>query len=67
MAGPKTVTLVDKNGGECKVSTPLDITNLVYGAGYKVKGKSVDEAYAYLADAQAEADSASANTSTTNK
>jgi hypothetical protein len=74
MAGPKTVTLVDKDGGECNVSSPADITNLVYGQGYKVKGnKSVDEAYAALmpdtkeekAEAKAKADSAPANTSTT--
>lgn len=50
-AGPKTVTLVDRDGNECNVSTPADINSLVYGAGYKVKGsKTPDEAIASLAE-----------------
>lgn len=49
MAEPKTVTLVDKNGNEVNVSHPADVTNLVYGAGYSVKGKMTpDEASAFL-------------------
>ena len=49
MSAPKTVTLVDPNGGEYNASHPTDVTNLVYGAGYKVKGgKSPEEAIASL-------------------
>lgn len=51
MSAPKTITLVDPNGGECLVSHPAEVTNLVYGAGYKVKGgKTPEEAIAALAE-----------------
>lgn len=51
MAQVKTVTLVDPQGNECNVSTPADITNLVFGAGYKVKGNlTPDQAAAQLAE-----------------
>jgi len=57
--GPKTVTLVDPNGGECLVSHPAEVNNLVYGAGYKVKGgKTPEEAIAALADNAVTADAA---------
>lgn len=47
----KTVTLIDQLGGEVSVTTPADINNLVFGAGYKIKGnKTVHEALAYVAD-----------------
>lgn len=50
-AQPKTVTLLDPNGQKVVVSSPADITNLVYGAGYKVEGKlTPDEAAALLAE-----------------
>ena len=50
-AEPKTVTLIDPNGQKVNVSHPADITNLVYGAGYKVDGKiTPDEAAALLAE-----------------
>lgn len=49
MSAPKTVTLIDPNGGEYTASHPIDVTNLVYGAGYKVKGqKTPEEAIASL-------------------
>ena len=49
MSAPKTVTLTDPNGLDCNVSSPVEITNLVYGAGYKVKGgKSPEDAIASL-------------------
>jgi hypothetical protein len=45
----KTVTLVDPSGNEFNASHPADITNLVYGAGYKVKGNMTpDEAAQFL-------------------
>lgn len=48
--GPKTVTLTDPDGNDVLVSQPSDITNLVYGLGYKVKGnQTADQAYAALA------------------
>lgn len=50
MATPKTVTLIDPNGGKVNVSHPADVTNLVFGSGYKVDGsKTPDQAIAYLA------------------
>ncbi len=42
-SAPKTVTLLDKEKNEVVVSTPADITNLVYGSGYKVKGNMTPE------------------------
>lgn len=52
MSAPKTVTLTDPNGNECLVSHPAEVNNLVYGAGYKVKGgKTPEEAIAALAAA----------------
>lgn len=50
-AEPKTVTLIDPNGDKVKVATPADITNLVYGQGYRIEGKlSPTEAAELLAD-----------------
>jgi hypothetical protein len=50
MSAPKTVTLTDPNGLDCNVSSPVEVTNLVYGAGYKVKGhKTAEDAIAALA------------------
>jgi len=43
MSAPKTVTLTDPNGRDCLVSHPAEVTNLVYGAGYKVKGGKTAE------------------------
>lgn len=49
--GPKTITLIDPDGGECLVSRAADINTLVYGQGYKVKdGKTPEEAIAVLAE-----------------
>lgn len=51
MAEAKTVTLIDPNGQKVQVSHPADITNLVFGAGYKIEGKQTpDEAAKYLAE-----------------
>jgi hypothetical protein len=51
MAAPKTVTLVAPDGRECLASHPSDVSNLVYGHGYSVKGKkSAEEAIAELAE-----------------
>lgn len=48
----RTVTLIDRNGIEVNVSSPVEVTNLVYGQGYSIKGsKTADEAAAHLADA----------------
>lgn len=58
MAAPKTVTLVDRNGGESKASSPADVVNLVYGQGYKVKGfKTPEEAAEFLLEQGTAADS----------
>lgn len=55
MAG-KSVTLTDPNGGEFVATSAAEINNLVFGAGYKIKGgKSVDEALAAVAEQSAEA------------
>jgi hypothetical protein len=55
MSAPKTVTLIDPTGVECNVSHPAEITNLVYGAGYTVKGGKTPEAAIESLSAQAEA------------
>jgi len=58
--GPKTVTLVDPNGGEVKVSDAISVNSLVFGSGYKIKGGgTVEDAVASLAanvEAPAEAE-----------
>jgi hypothetical protein len=33
-SGPKTVTLLDKDGNKYESSSPAEINNLVYGQGY---------------------------------
>lgn len=51
MSAPKTVTLVDPQGGEVLVSHPADVNVLVYGKGYKVKGdQTPDQAIAFLGE-----------------
>lgn len=50
-AGPKTVILIDRDGGEVAVSDPTSINNLVYGQGYRIKGNPpVEKAVAAVAD-----------------
>ena len=58
MAEPKTVVLVDPNGVEFHATHPAEITNLVYGAGYKLKDKNLtpDKASALLAEKGAAAE-----------
>jgi hypothetical protein len=52
------VKLHDPNGVEFYASTPAEVSNLVFGAGYKVadKGLSVDAAMAKLAESGPVAD-----------
>lgn len=65
---PRTVTLVDRNGGEVNVSSPAEVTNLVYGQGYRIKGnKSVDEAAAHLGEVLQPQQPPSAAATTTTK
>jgi hypothetical protein len=68
-AAPKTVTLVDRQGGECNVSSPADVVNLVFGQGYKVKGNQTpDEAAAFLLEQGSAAEAlAQVNTVTSDK
>jgi hypothetical protein len=46
------IELTDPNGGRFLASTPAEINNLVFGAGYKIaqKGLSIDEALVRLAE-----------------
>lgn len=45
------VELTDPNGQKFYASTPAEVSNLVFGSGYKVAGKrTVDEAIAQLAE-----------------
>jgi hypothetical protein len=51
VATDKRVELTDPYGQKFRASTPAEVSNLVYGAGYKVpKGMTVDEAIAQLAE-----------------
>ena len=51
MAQDNRVELTDPNGNKFMASTPAEVNNLVFGAGYKVpKGKTVDEVLATLAE-----------------
>jgi hypothetical protein len=45
------VALEDPNGDVVHVSTAIDVTNLVFGSGYKVRdhGGDVNKAYEFLA------------------
>lgn len=51
-AKPQTVELVDPAGNKCHASHPADITNLVYGRGYRFVDKDMnpDKAAAFLAE-----------------
>lgn len=54
MAQSKTVTLVAPDGAEVAVDNPVSVNSLVFGSGYKPKGKlTVDQALAQLADSPA--------------
>lgn len=65
MDAPKLVTLVDPKGVEVQVSEPADINNLVFGQGYKVKGKQTPEdALGVLAENPTRAAEAATTTTT---
>lgn len=53
-AQPKTVVLVDKDGNDFSARTPGEVSNLVFGSGYRVKDKNVnvDQAMASLVEQQ---------------
>jgi hypothetical protein len=55
---PKRVMLVDPSGNEFPASTPAEVSNLVYGSGYRIKekGLTVDDAAALLAEKGAAAE-----------
>ena len=50
MASDNRVELTDPNGNKFLASTPAEVSNLVYGSGYKVKSGTVEEAMAKLAE-----------------
>lgn len=66
MADPKTVVLVDQNGNDFNASHPAEITNLVFGAGYrfKEKGMTAEKAAALLAEKGPAAEAIAAQTPT---